>query len=259
MSDIRYILGMRVDVMSYQSATRDIVEWGRAGTSRYICIANTHMVMESYDDDTFRRIVNAADLVTPDGMPIVWGLQFLGVKRASRVYGPDLMLSVLAAAERENLGIGFYGGSPETLGSLKTVVMERFPKLKISYAASPPFRPLMYEEDTRVVDDINASGVRVLFVGLGCPKQEHWMAEHVGRIRAVMVGVGAAFDFIARVKPQAPRWMMGAGLEWLFRLAIEPGRLWRRYLWHNPRFVALFAMQLLGKNSLRESNGNENR
>ena len=259
MNDIRYILGMRVDATSYKSATQDIVEWGRAGASRYICIANTHMAMESYDDDKFRRIVNAADIVTPDGMPIVWGLQFLGVKRPSRVYGPDLTLSVLEAAEREELGIGFYGGSPETLAKLKTVVMERFPALKISYATSPPFRPPMPEEDTRVVDDMNASEVRVLFVGLGCPKQERWMAEHVGRIRAVMVGVGAAFDFIARVKPQAPRWMMGAGLEWVFRLANEPGRLWRRYLRQNPRFVALFALQLLGKNSRGESVDSENR
>ena len=257
MNDIRYILGMRVDATSYQSATHDIVKWGQAGMSRYICAANTHMAMESHDDDTFRRIVNAADLVTPDGMPIVWGLQFLGVKRVSRVYGPDLTLCVLEAAEREELEIGFYGGSPETLARLKKVVMERYPALKISYAASPPFRPLMPEEDTRVVNDINASGVRVLFVGLGCPKQERWMAEHVGRIRAVMVGVGAAFDFIARVKPQAPRWMMGAGLEWVFRLANEPGRLWRRYLWHNPRFIALFALQLLGKNNRGRGEGSD--
>ena len=250
---------MRVDATSYQSTTRDIVEWGRSGAARYICIANTHMAMESYDDDTFRHIVNSADLVTPDGMPIVWGLQFLGVKRASRVYGPDLMLSVLEAAEREELEIGFYGGSPETLARLKTAVLERFPALKISYAASPPFRPLMPDEDIRGVDEINASGVRILFVGLGCPKQERWMAEHVGQIRSVMVGVGAAFDFIAGVKPQAPRWLMGPGLEWVFRLSNEPGRLWRRYLWHNPRFVVLFALQLLGKNIRGGGEGSENR
>jgi len=211
------------------------------------------MAMESHDDDAFRRVVNAAALVTPDGMPIVWGLQLLGVKGASRIYGPDLTLSVLEAAAMEGLGIGFYGGSPETLARLKIRVLERFPSLKIAYAASPPYRPLTPAEDAEVVDRMNASVMRVLFVGLGCPKQEHWMAEHFGRIKAVMIGVGAAFDFLSGDKPQAPRWMMSAGMEWVFRLASEPGRLWSRYLRHNPRFIVLFALQLLGFRNRKES------
>ncbi|MDA8123420.1 MAG: WecB/TagA/CpsF family glycosyltransferase [Deltaproteobacteria bacterium] len=259
MGDHRYILGMRVDATDYGHAAERITAWGREGASHYVCVANTHMAMESHDDDAFRRIVNAAGLVTPDGMPIVWGLRLLGVKGASRVYGPDLALSVMEAAAGEGLEIGFYGGGPGTLARLKIVMPERYPGLKIAYAESPPFRPLTPAEDAEAVDRINASGTRVLLVGLGCPKQEQWMAEHLGRVRAVMVGVGAAFDFLSGVKPQAPRWMMGAGLEWVFRLADEPGRLWRRYLWNNPRFVALFAMQLLGLRNRKEPPAVENR
>ena len=152
---------------------------------------------------------------------------------------------VLQAAERHGVPVGFYGGSPETLEKLLAVVKVRFPGLRVVYSFSPPFRPLAAEEDQRVTEEINQSGARILFVGLNTPKQDWWMAEHRGRVQAVMLGVGAAFDFIAGTKPQAPRWMMRIGLEWLFRLATEPRRLWRRYLRHNPRFVVLFAMQLL--------------
>jgi N-acetylglucosaminyldiphosphoundecaprenol N-acetyl-beta-D-mannosaminyltransferase len=165
---------------------------------------------------------------------------------ATRVYGPDLTPHLLNAAEEEGIPVGFYGGSPQVLKRLIEVVLERYSRLRVAYAWSPPFRPLGPEEDQRVTDEINGSGARILFVGLNTPKQDLWMAHHRGRIPAVMLGVGAAFDFLAGSKPQAPRWMMRAGLEWLFRLATEPRRLWRRYLYQNPRFVLLFLMQLLG-------------
>lgn len=240
-----HILGMRVDKTSYAHASELICNWAAAGYSRYVCIATVNNVMESFDSSDFRRVMNESDLVTPDGMPLVWGLILLGRKDATRVYGPDLTPQILAEAERLRIPVGFYGGSPSTLARLRQVVCDRFPAIEISYAYSPPFRPLSVEEDAAVVEAINSSGAKILFIGLNTPKQDFWMAAHRGRVASVMVGVGAAFDFLAGSKPQAPRWMMRIGLEWLFRLVTEPKRLWRRYLKHNPRFVALFGMQLL--------------
>lgn len=243
----RHILGMRVDATSFDDAVARVLDWAGRRESRYICVATVHMVMETYDDPAFQQVVNAADLVTPDGMPLVWGLRLLGVPGQERVYGPELTPRVLAAAETAGVPVGFYGGAPEVVRRLLERVRRAYPCLEIAYAESPPFRPLTPEEDEEVVRKINESGARVLFVGLGCPKQERWMAEHRGRVQAVMLGVGAAFDFLAGTKPRAPRWMQNAGLEWLFRLLTEPRRLWKRYLKHNPRFLVLFALQLAGK------------
>jgi N-acetylglucosaminyldiphosphoundecaprenol N-acetyl-beta-D-mannosaminyltransferase len=201
--------------------------------------------MESYDSAEIRQAMNQADLVTPDGMPLVWGLRLLGRRDASRVYGPDLMPLVLERAEREEIPVGFYGASQPVLERLIEIVRARYPNLRVAYAFSPPFRLLTSEEDKQVVGAINGSDTRILFIGLGNPKQEKWMAAHRGRVQAVMVGVGAAFDFFAGSKKQAPRWMMPLGLEWLFRLCTEPHRLWKRYLKHNPRFLWLFARQVL--------------
>jgi N-acetylglucosaminyldiphosphoundecaprenol N-acetyl-beta-D-mannosaminyltransferase len=240
------ILGMRVDPTSYEEATEKVLAWAAAGESRYVCVANVHMVMEAHDDPSFRALVNAADLVTPDGMPLVWMLRKLGYPHQKRVYGSELTSRVCAEAARRGVPVGFYGGHPEALEALVRNLSARFPGLRVVYAYSPPFRPLTPEEDERVTEEINASGARILFVGLGCPKQEWWMAEHKGRVRAVMLGVGAAFDFHAGRVRQAPVWMQRAGLEWLFRLVQEPRRLWRRYLKHNPRFLLLAFLQLTG-------------
>ncbi len=240
------MLGTLVEATAIPVATGRTLNWAHQAQSRYICFATVNNVMEAYDSPEFRRVMNGADLVAPDGMPLVWGLRLLGCKGATRVYGPDFMPMVLEAAEREGLPVGFYGGAPETLERLLRYVRGRFPSLKTAYTLSPPFRPLTPEEDEEVVRAINEAGVRILFVGLSTPKQDCWMAAHKGRVNAVMLGVGAAFDFLAGTKRQAPRWMMRMGLEWLFRLGAEPRRLWRRYLKHNPRFVVLFAMQLLG-------------
>lgn len=233
----RYILGMRVDATSYRSAARQILDWARAGGGRTVCCGTVHMVMECFDDPEFRRAVNSAGLVTADGVPLVWTLRGLGVRGATRVYGPDLTRAVLAAAEHDGLEVGFYGGSPATLAKLVAATAQAHPRLAIRYSWAPPFRPLTPAEDAAAVAAIRASGVRLLFVGLGCPKQERWAAAHRHQIPAVILGVGAAFDFLAGVKPQAPAWVQRMGCEWLFRLALEPGRLWKRYLKHNPRFA----------------------
>ena len=246
---------MRVDATDYRQAARIVRAWAEREVSKYVCVAPVSSVMEAYDSQDFKRVMSGADLVTPDGMPVVWGLRLLGCKGASRVYGPDLTLDVLGMAESNNLPVGFYGGAPSVLQRLQQRMTARFPNLQIAYAYSPPFRPLTLEEDEQVVEAINQAGVRILFVGLGSPKQEYWMAAHKGRINAVMIGVGAAFDFLAGTKPQAPRWMMKIGMEWLFRLMTEPRRLWKRYLKHNPRFVVLFAAQLLGLKNFTSGEG----
>jgi len=163
-----------------------------------------------------------------------------------RVYGPELMLKAIETAVDKNLPVGFLGGSPEVIELLDRKIKSKFSDLQIAYSYSPPFRPLTPDEDSIIVNKINASGARILFVGLGCPKQEIWMAEHRGRINTVMLGVGAAFDFLAGSKLQAPAWMQNIGLEWLFRLVTEPRRLWSRYFYHNPRFIALAIADLLG-------------
>jgi N-acetylglucosaminyldiphosphoundecaprenol N-acetyl-beta-D-mannosaminyltransferase len=240
------VLGMRVSETSYKHASALVIAWAKQHASRYVCVASVNNVMESYDSALFQKVMNEADLVTPDGMPVVWSLRMLGVKGATRVYGPDLTQSILELAAKDGIPVGFYGGAPASLQQLVQVSKERFAGLQIAYMFSPPFRPLTTTEDDQVVSDVNSSGARILFIGLNTPKQDYWMAAHRDRIQAVMVGVGAAFDFLAGVKRQAPMWMRNVGLEWLFRLVTEPRRLWKRYLKHNPRFIVLLALQLLG-------------
>ena len=240
------VLGVHLNSTSYAHATGIILDWSTRRESRYVCAANVHMLMEAYDSPMYSQIVNSADLVTPDGMPLVWMMRLKGQRDQQRVYGPTLMLHILEAAARENISVGFYGSSPEVLQALTAKLYDRFPNLKVAYSFSPPFRDMTPDEDASAVNEINQSGARILFVGLGCPKQEEWMAEHRGKVNAVMLGVGAAFDFYAGVKSQAPSWMQKIGLEWFYRLLTEPRRLWWRYLYHNPRFIFLAALDLLG-------------
>ncbi|HVN40468.1 MAG TPA: WecB/TagA/CpsF family glycosyltransferase [Myxococcota bacterium] len=240
----RRILGMRVDASTYARAVRAILEMAETGGGT-TCVATVHMVMEAYDDPAFQRILSSADLVTSDGMPLVWTLRARGLREAERVYGPDLVPAVCAAAAAHGVPVGLYGGSPDVIARLPQRLALRFPGLRIAFAASPPYREMTPEEDVAVVDAIRDSGVRILFVGLGCPKQELWMAAHREQLSCAMVGVGAAFDFLAGAKRQAPRWAQRVGLEWLFRLACEPRRLWRRYAWHNPRFAWLAGREIL--------------
>jgi N-acetylglucosaminyldiphosphoundecaprenol N-acetyl-beta-D-mannosaminyltransferase len=247
--DHRFILGTRVDVVTYASAADRIIGWAQNEESRMVCLATVHTVMEGRDDPGFQAVVNGADLVTADGMPLVWGLRRLDVPEATRVYGPDLTPVVLARAESARIPVGFYGGTPRALSRLTEWVRAHHPGLEIAYAASPPFHGLSDRERAATARAIAESGAGVLFVGLGCPKQERWMHAMRGAVPSVMLGVGAAFDFLTGEKPQSPRWMMAAGLEWLFRLASEPRRLWRRYLYHNPRFLWQFGRQVVHERS----------
>ena len=239
------ILGMRVDATSYRDAVKQILKWAVNGENRYVCAANVHMVMEAYENETLQQIVNQADLVVPDGMPLVWMLRRLGYSPLERVYGPNLMMKVLEAASKLDIPVGFYGGEPVVSARLAENLQQKFADLQIVYRYSPPFKSLTHREDEIVHRNIIDSQARILFIGLGCPKQELWMARHTGRIQAVMLGVGAAFDFHAGKVKQAPEWLQNKGLEWLFRLFTEPGRLWKRYLKHNPRFAALGMRELV--------------
>ena len=236
---------MRVDATSYQEACDQILGWAKEGLSRTVCVAAVNNVMIGQRDASFLGEMNEADLVTPDGMPLVWGLRRLGVPAASRVYGPHLTLAILSGAAAHGIPVGFYGGSPQVLESLIRSVSAAYPDLRIAYETSPPFRETTLVEEAEIARAINASGARILFVGLGCPKQERWMARQRGSVQAVMIGVGAAFDFLAGAKRQAPPILQRSGLEWLFRLATEPRRLWKRYLSQNPRYVWLFGRQLI--------------
>lgn len=251
--DSRVIVGMRVDATSYDDASDRILSWAKRGESRMVCAASVNNVMEACDDPDFLDVMNRSDLTTADGMPLVWGLKLLGVENPTRTYGPTLTQVLLERAEEAEVPVGFYGGSPDVLEDLLKIARHRWPHLEIAYAHSPPFRALTEDEMQREVDRINASGARLLFVGIGTPKQDRWMESNRGKVQAVMLGVGAAFDFIAGVKKQAPSRMQRLGLEWLFRLATEPRRLWRRYLVRNPRFIFLFAGQLIRTKTARRS------
>ena len=219
------VLGVPIDVLTSQEAVQRIAVWAQRKESRCVCICNAHSVITAQGDPDFMRTLCTADMATPDGAPVAWMLRRLGARRQARVSGPDLMWDYCAHAADSGEGIFLYGSSAETLQELQLNLRARWPSLRIVGAISPPFRPLRPDEDEADVKIINASGAGTLWVSLGCPKQERWMAAHRGSVQAVMVGVGAAFDFHAGTVARAPGWMRANGLEWLHRLASEPRRL----------------------------------
>jgi N-acetylglucosaminyldiphosphoundecaprenol N-acetyl-beta-D-mannosaminyltransferase len=243
----RFVLSLPVHVTDYRDALSRIQSWADAGESRSVFAATVNNVLHAHDSPTYREFSSSADLVVADGMPIVWTLRCLGEPSATRVYGPDLMLRLLDLAHRCLIPVGFYGGTPHTLTRLLQRVRADWPGLRITYAFSPPFRALSPQENAEILSAITDAKPSLLFVGLGCPRQEESIGERRGTLPSVMLGVGAAFDFLAGTKKQAPRWMMRLGLEWLFRLACEPRRLARRYLIGNPRFLVLLARQMLSR------------
>lgn len=239
------ILGIHVAITSYHVAVTQVFKWIEKPVGRYVCISNVHMCMEAFDDSNFRSIVNKADMVVPDGRPLLWALKLLGHSKATQVRGSDFLLNICEKAQRNNVPIGFYGASQQSLTDFMKCIREKFPKLNVSFYVSPPFTAMKNEESDKYIEKINASGTRILFVGLGCPKQERWMFTYSDKLSCVMLGVGAAFDFLSGHKKQAPRWLQRAGLEWLFRLVNDPRRLLSRYLRHNPRFIYYFFFQLI--------------
>ena len=239
------ILTMNVHVGCLSNSVRRVLELSAQGAGSYVCVSNVHMCMETFDSADFRNIVNQADLVVADGKPISIAQKLMGHRQAEQVRGQDLMRALCAISAERGLKIGFYGGSStRMLHAVTGRLQEDYPGLQVPYAFVPPFRALTPEEDEEVVSQIHSTGIDILFVGIGCPKQERWMADHKDRLRCVMLGVGAAFDFIAGHKKHAPRWMQRISLEWLFRLSREPKRLWKRYLRQNPRFLYHCGLQV---------------
>lgn len=244
------IIAIDVNVTSRSLAVQDILQMVYEHHGAYVCVANVHMCMEAFDSDTYRSIVNNANYVLPDGKPLSVAQKLLTLEKAEQVRGQDIMNALCSISGKKNLKIGFYGGSSsDVLNSVMERLQMDFPDIKICFDYSPPFRPLTEAEDQVVTRQINQAQIDILFVGIGCPKQEIWMAEHRDSLSCVMLGVGAAFDFIAGNKKHAPRWVQRVGLEWLFRLLSEPRRLWKRYLKQNPRFVWYFIGQWLFKQS----------
>jgi len=240
------VLGVRVSPVDMRSALDAITRWIDVRDMQYVCVTGVHGIIESYRDNAVRKIHNSAGMVTPDGMPLVWFGRYLGFKRIDRVYGPDLMLEVCELSLRTNYRHFFYGGMPGVPEKLAEELQDRFPGLIVAGTYSPPFGEVSQAEDAKIVEMINSSKVDLVWVGISTPKQEKWMANHVGKLQApVLIGVGAAFDIHSGLKRQAPVWMRRSGLEWIFRLSTEPKRLWRRYAINNPLFIALAARQLI--------------
>mgnify|MGYP005841979083 CR=1 FL=1 len=241
------ILGVGVSAINMTLALETIQGWIASGEQRYVTVTGVHGVMESQRDSHIREIHNRAGMVTPDGMPLVWLSRLKGQPHVSRVYGPDLMLAVCEASVAAGWRHFLYGGAEGVPDLLAGKLQERFPGLVIAGTYSPPFRAITPEEDEAIVKMISDARPDIVWVGLSTPKQERWMAAHLGRVNApVMIGVGAAFDFHTGLKRQAPRWVQRIGMEWFFRLATEPRRLARRYLINNPTFVMLVLAQALG-------------
>lgn len=231
------VLGTGISCVDLAGAVELIGSWVERRSRHYVCVTGMHGVMESRRDPELRRIHNCSGMTTPDGMPMVWAGRWAGAAGMTRVYGPDLMLGVLARAAAEGWSSYFLGSTPEVTGTLLERLEQRFPALQVAGVSNPPFRPLSESEDRELTCRINSAEPDLLWVGLGTPKQERWMAAHRNQLQApVLVGVGAAFDLLAGTLSQAPRWMQRSGLEWSYRLAREPRRLWRRYLLNIPRF-----------------------
>lgn len=241
-----HVIGIPIDAVSWAVARKLLMGWAVARESRYICICSAHSVVTATQDKNFRRIIEQADLATPDGEPVAWTLRRKGFVDQPRINGPDLMWYLCADAQTRGVSIGLFGSSPETLSLLTKTLNRAFPTLQIGYNVSPPFRPLSVAEDEAICRDINAAGIGLLFVGLGCPKQETWLGTHRGRVHAVMLGVGAAFDYHSGTISRAPNWMRSAGLEWFHRLCSEPRRLWFRYFGTNSIFIVKTITDFLG-------------
>ena len=241
------VLNIPIDVIDWDTAISRVVQWGTQRESRYVCLCNVHSVVMAGQDTEFGRVLAEADMATADGAPVAWMLRKLGFSGQQRISGSELMWSICTMAEQKGIPVYFYGSTPATLGLLEVKIRSHFPKLVIAGSYSPPFRSMNAEEELAEAQRINSSGAAVVFVGLGCPKQEMWMNRQRGQVNAVMLGVGAAFDFFAGTVKRAPVWMQNAGLEWLHRLASEPGRLWKRYLVTNTIFVVTALRQLYFK------------
>jgi len=232
------LLGVNVSRVNPVLAVGQICEWVRQKKRTYVCVAPVSTLVDAKRSTQYLEAVNAAGMVTPDGMPVVWLARARGCQDIERTYGPDLMLDVCNHGQDLGLRHFFYGGTEGTLRKLQQKLLESYPQILVAGSYAPPFKAGVWQEDEEIIDRINSSAADIVWVGLGSPKQDFWMQMHRPLLNApVIIGAGAAFDFCSGTKPQAPRWMMAIGLEWFFRLCSEPRRLWKRYLIGNSLFI----------------------
>lgn len=243
----RRVIGVDISTGTFADHVQAFLDLGRAHRSSYVCCVNAHMTVEAHRDPGFAAVVNAADHATADGMPVLRALQLFHRMKQERVAGNDLMPALFHAAAKEGLAVYLYGGRQEVLDTIVARAARELPALRIAGTCSPPFRALTDAELQEHADRINASGAHIVMVSLGCPKQERWMAAMKGRVHGVMLGLGGAFLLYAGVDTRAPKWMRDLSLEWAFRLALEPGRLWKRYLVTNSIFLWLFVREGLAR------------
>jgi len=246
------ICDVPVSSVNINRACDIIDDWITSRKKVYVCVAPVSTIVECQSDSNYKNVLNKAEMITPDGMPLVWVAKFLGDKEIGRTYGPDLMRALCEGGQNQGYKHYFYGGTENTCSLLENVLKKEFSNINIVGHYAPPFKPLHTQEDEEIIDKINQLSPDILWVGLGSPKQDFWMYEHREKLNVpVIIGVGAAFDFLAGTKRQAPVWMRKAGLEWFFRLCCEPKRLWKRYLVGNVKF-----MYLLIKYGIKSKIGN---
>jgi N-acetylglucosaminyldiphosphoundecaprenol N-acetyl-beta-D-mannosaminyltransferase len=243
------VLGVNLSTGSFAEHVQRFAAFGEVHRSSYVCCVNAHMCVEANTDKGFAAVVNNADFATADGMPMLNRLNSAHGLSQERVAGNDIMPALMAEAERKGLGVYLYGGQQEVLDLIVARAARELPRLRISGTCSPPFRPLTAEETADTVQRINASGAHIVLVSLGCPKQERWMAAMKGQVNAIMLGLGGAFLLYAGKDTRAPKWMRDLSLEWAYRFALEPGRLWKRYLITNSHFLGLSVMDRLRRRS----------
>ena len=245
------LFGITFSALPLTAAVDEVLSAIRGGERGHVCVANVDMFTRAVRMPRLRSAMRSARLVVADGMPLIWLERRLGMKTAGRVYGPDFMSDLCRQAQVDRIPVFLYGGTDELLQNLIRVLLQMYPDLNIVGSVAPPMLPPDPPVDPEIASVICKSGARLVFVGLGCPKQELWMYSHCDHLDALTIGVGQAFAQLAGTQPRAPAWMQHSGLEWCFRLAKEPGRLWKRYLIGNTFFVFLAASALLRSYSRR--------
>ena len=244
---VKKVISSPVTASSFETQIAKMLDWASSNESRLVCVANAHMLTEANRQTELAAVLETADIVTPDGMPLVWMMRLMGVPEQERIAGLDILLSLCQQAPSQNISIFFVGSEKRILAQMRERLNSEFPHLPIAGMDPLPFRPLTQAEDDAIIQKINKSGAGLVLVSLGCPKQEYWMAQHKGKIKAVMIGLGGAFPVYAGIHKRAPRWLQEAGLEWFYRLIQEPRRLWKRYWSSNPTFIWLAVKQLITK------------
>ena len=246
------VLDFPITALRFDDQIQTIIKWASTRESKTVCVANVHMLMEAHWNPEFANVLRNADLVTPDGMPLVWMMRQMGVRYQDRVAGMDIFLELCKLAQAQKLSVLFLGSQTEILSKIRKRLEQEFPQLEIAAMEPLPFRPLTESEDEALIQKVNSSGAGIVLVSLGCPKQENWMALHKDKIQGVMIGLGGVFPIYAGIQKRAPRIVRDLGLEWLYRWIQEPRRLWRRYIKTIPPFIWLAIKQLLSSSRLAE-------